>query len=302
MSFWVLTGSNRGLGLATAKELVSRGVNLIVTMRDPTDFDSVVADIRTHAAPGVEIRPYRLELGSFASVRTFATELEAGGALLDGLINNAGMLFARPSQTMSEDHLELTLQVNAVAPCLLTLLLLPRFDPGRRGRVVNVGSSLHFPGSRGQEVDFSFQDPFLNEGYNPDRAYKNSKLALIWWTYAMARRAKSQSIDALIMNPGFIPVNAAPALTGFARWFMKAVMPLMPFTTSLKHGARMLADVCLSPDYEGAGTDYIDNGASIASSEESYDEAKSERFWHQIIEWTQCEPDASRVLQETTST
>ena len=75
--------------------------------------------------------------------------------------------------------------------------------------MITVCSRLHLPGSRGGPVDFDFDDPQLERGYHPDRAYKNSKLAALWFTYELQRRLGQPPITANAVCPGFVPATAA---------------------------------------------------------------------------------------------
>ena len=81
-------------------------------------------------------------------------------------------------------------------------------------RIVTVSSRLHLPGSRGRPVDFDFDDPQLVRGYHPDRAYKNSKLAVLWFTYELQRRLAGRKITANAVCPGFVPTTATIRSTG----------------------------------------------------------------------------------------
>ncbi len=84
--------------------------------------------------------------------------------------------------------------------------------------VVTVGSRLHMPGSRGKPVDFDFDDFQLEHGYNPDRAYKNSKLAVLWFTYELQRRLESSPIERAVARRG--PGSQQNGRPGSDRWVM----------------------------------------------------------------------------------
>ena len=119
-----------------------------------------------------------------------------------------------PTRRLSGDGFEETLAVNVLAPFLLTGLLLPALERAPSARVVTVSSRLRLPGSRGEPVDFDFEDPQLEHGYDPDRAYKNSKLAALWFTYELQRRLAPRPITSNAVCPGFVPATAAASTRG----------------------------------------------------------------------------------------
>ena len=139
----VITGSNSGLGLITARELARHGARVVVTARDSGKAESARAAV-AEAAPGAEVEPRVLDLADLDSVRSFAEGVEA----VDVLVNNAGVMMT-PRQTTA-DGFELQLGTNHLGHFALTGLLLDRLRAGRDGRVVTVTSLEHRPG----RIDF----------------------------------------------------------------------------------------------------------------------------------------------------
>ena len=128
-------------------------------------------------------------------------------------------------------------------------------------------------------VDFDLDDPQLERGYQPDRAYKNSKLAVMWFTYELQRRLPPRAITANAVCPGFVPVTAAASTSGAKRWFMQAVLPRMPFAVSVDAASDALAFVAIDPSIEGIGGRFFGERRPIDSSPESHDADKARRFW-----------------------
>jgi NAD(P)-dependent dehydrogenase (short-subunit alcohol dehydrogenase family) len=158
------------------------------------------------------------------------------------------VLQTSPSRRVTADGLEETLAVNALAPFLLTRLLLPALERPDTARVGQRELTAAPARSRGKPVGFDFGDPQLEHGYNPDRAYKNSKLAVLWFTYELQRRLPPRAITANAVCPGFVPATAAASTSGAMHWLMAHVLPHMPFATSIDaarhicvHGARPIA-------------------------------------------------------------
>lgn len=278
----LVTGTNRGLGLAATKRLARAGHRLIVTARDETKAHAAADTIRSHE-PRAEVIPRVLDLASLASTRALATTLVDEGQPLDVLVHNAGVLFPPAERTLTEDGVELCLQVHAVAPLLLTRALLPVL--ARPSRVWMLASSLHFPGMRGEEVDFQPADPSLDTRYHPQRAYKNSKLALLWIVYELERRLGDRGVHADGVSPGFVPTTAAAGVrSGVGRFVMKHLMPHMPFATTLDDSADGLAKLYGGTPLPEPGGRYFQRWVPTPSSEQSLDEAQAERFWRWACE------------------
>ena len=278
MSTILITGGGRGLGRATAGTLAAAGHRVILVARTQAAAEAASGEIRGRA-PGASVEPRSVELSSLAAVRAFAAaELERGEAI-DVLYHVAGVMQQSPTRRVTVDGNEETLAVNVLAPFLLTHLLLPALERSPSARVVTVSSRLHLPSSRGVPVDFDLDDPQLEHGYQPDRAYKNSKLAVIWFTYELQRRLPPRTITANAVCPGFVPVTAAASTRGAKRWFMQTVLPRMPFAVSVAAAADALAFVAVDPSIEGVGGRFFAERRPIDSSPESYDLDKARRFW-----------------------
>jgi NAD(P)-dependent dehydrogenase (short-subunit alcohol dehydrogenase family) len=165
----LVTGSTDGLGRELARELADRGEDVVVHGRSRERADAVAREV---GAAGVHVADFaRLD-----DVRALAAE--ASG--VDVLVNNAGVI--APERRLSADGHELTFQVNYLAGFLLTLLMLTP-------RVVNVASV----GQRAPDFD----DLMLERGYEGYRAYAQSKLAQIMFTFELAERRPDLVVNAL---------------------------------------------------------------------------------------------------------
>jgi NAD(P)-dependent dehydrogenase (short-subunit alcohol dehydrogenase family) len=274
----LVTGANRGLGRATAEKLARRGCRLVLAVRSLDKGQAAATALRAQV-PGAAVEVVELDLADLASVRRCGEALGARGESLDVLLNSAGVMQQSPVRRTTRDGFEETLATNVLGPFLLTKLLLPSLRRAPAARVVNVSSRMHLPGSRGPEVRFDFADPNLERDYQPDVAYKNSKLAMMWFTYALARRLEGSAITANAVCPGFVPTTAAESTHGAMKLLMRWVMPLMPFATSADAASTAFADMCTDAALARVRGKFYADGKPMPSSPESYDEAKQERFW-----------------------
>jgi NAD(P)-dependent dehydrogenase (short-subunit alcohol dehydrogenase family) len=169
MTSVLITGSTDGLGRALAAELRRRGHDVVVHGRDRGRVEAVAREV---GAVGAHVADFaRLD-----DVRALA-EAARG---VDVLVNNAGVIV--PERRLSEDGIELTFQVNHLAGFLLTLLMLPP-------RTVNVASI----GQRAPDFD----NLMLERGYEGYRAYAQSKLAQIMFTFELAELRPDLVVNAL---------------------------------------------------------------------------------------------------------
>jgi len=262
---------------------------VILVARNPQSAERAAAQIRA-ATEQADIEAWAVDLASLSSIRDFAPRLLKEVGQIDVLLNIAGVMQTSPSRIVTPEGLEETFAVNALAPFLLTRLLLPGLELSDAARVVNVSSQLHMPGSRGKPVDFDFDDPRLELGYNPDRAYKNSKLAVLWFTYELRRRLAPSTINTNAVCPGFVPMTAAASTTGAMHFLMLHVLPHMPFATSVRDATASFVFMAADPSLEGVGGKYFCDMKEIRSSPDSYDADKARRFWELAGQLTELSP------------
>ncbi|HMG32095.1 MAG TPA: SDR family NAD(P)-dependent oxidoreductase, partial [Jiangellaceae bacterium] len=176
----VVTGANGGLGLETARALARKRAHVVMAARNQDKAAAAVADIRAEM-PDASLEVRRLDLGSLASVRSFAEHLGRDRPQIDLLVNNAGLMGIPEGRT--EDGFEKQFGVNHLGPFALTALLLPSLLRAASARIVNVTSTARH---MGQRVDPG--NPHLQGAYDPWLAYGQSKLANVHFTLGLQQR------------------------------------------------------------------------------------------------------------------
>jgi NAD(P)-dependent dehydrogenase (short-subunit alcohol dehydrogenase family) len=200
----VLTGANSGIGLEAAKTLAQAGAHVIMACRDTAKGETAAADIRA-ATPNAQLEVSKLDLASLDSVRAFAARYPH--ERLDLLINNAGLMV--PPYGKTADGFELQLGTNHLGHFALTGLLLERLLATPGARVVNVSSTAHKFG----RIDFD--DLQSERSYRRWRAYGQSKLANLLFTFELERRLRETDSEliALAAHPGYSATNLQFAAT-----------------------------------------------------------------------------------------
>lgn len=270
----LVTGGGRGLGKGVSLALAAQGHEVLITARDPAAGAATVREAKA-SNTSARIEAFTLDLASFASIDACARALE--GRPLDVVMHVAGVMQQSPTLKRTVDGFEETLAVNVLAPFLLTHHLLGHVRAG--GRVVAVSSRLHLPGARGPEVRFDFEDPNLERAYNPEVAYKNSKLALLWFTYELARRYPKERFTAHAVCPGFVPETAQASVKGFQRFMLAHVLRYMPFATRLTDAVEALCFVALDPTLDASTGGFWAERARFESSPQSHHLDEARRFW-----------------------
>jgi len=192
----LVTGSTDGLGKAVAVELARAGATVLVHGRSHERAEAAAAEITAASGTGL-LRTCAGDLASLAQVRSLAETILDREARLDVLVNNAGVGTAEPGgggRVESADGHELRFAVNYLAPFLLTRLLEPLLVASSPARIVNVASAGQAP------VDFD--DVMLERGYDGSRAYSQSKLAMVAWTFDLADRLAGTGVTATALHPG----------------------------------------------------------------------------------------------------
>lgn len=201
----VLTGATSGIGEATARAIVGMCDRLIVQgPENPSAIASLLHDLRASDVAAVEyVSCDFTRLHDVAAAAGRIRDLAPDG--IDLLINDAGVPGA-PTRLLTEDGFERTLQVNALAPALLTRLLVPALT--ERARIVNVGSSAH------RVEHFRFDDIDLDHDYSPIAAYARAKLAMVTWSSLLAEEESGTAITVVALCPGLNDTPLSAAMMG----------------------------------------------------------------------------------------
>lgn len=262
----LVTGGTAGIGRATAAGLAAMGARVAITGRDRARAERTAEQIGAAADRPVDV--FAADLSSQAEVRRLAHEVLDAYPRLDVLVNNVGGYWN--TRRVTADGLEHTFALNHLAPFLLTSLLLDRLAQSE-GRVVTVASDAHKQG----RIDFD--DLQAERSYSGSRAYSQSKLANVLFTYELARRLGAGGVTANAVHPGVVRTSFGAEDPGGAQ---RLLVPLLrPFLKSPRSGATTSIHAASAPALAGRTGLYLAASRARRSSAQSYDTTAAVRLW-----------------------
>jgi retinol dehydrogenase-14 len=263
----LVTGGNSGIGLETAVALARAGAHVGIVSRSAAKGAVAAADVTRRSGQG-GVSLFVADLSSQAEIRRLADEVLATFPRLDVLVNNAGAIHGERSTTV--DGIETTLAVNHLAYFLLTHLLLDRLTASAPSRVVNVASEAH------RRASLDFEDLQGERAYGGWRAYCQSKLANIVFTYELARRLEGRGVTANCLHPGVVATNFGTSGSAPVRVLFTLIRP---FLRSPAKGAATTIHLSASKDVEGVTGRYFVDEREAPSSPASYEREAWGRLW-----------------------
>lgn len=252
----LITGSTDGIGLETAKMLVSQGHHVLLHGRNPAKLDEVEKTL-SELADGGPIESYVADLSRLGDVEAIATAVTERHTHLDVLINNAGV-FKTPAP-LTPNGLDVRFVVNTLAPYLLTQRLLPLLNVS--GRVVNLSSAAQSP------VDPEALAGRIKLADDFD-AYAQSKLAITMWSRHMALALNDEGPAVIAVNPGSL-LGTKMVTEGFD-----------VAGGDIRIGADILCRAALSDEFKAASGQYFDNDSKqfAAPHPDALDQRKSDEI------------------------
>jgi NAD(P)-dependent dehydrogenase (short-subunit alcohol dehydrogenase family) len=251
----LITGSTDGVGRYIAVRLAAGGWRVVVHGRDRTRGQTVVEQI---VKQGGEARFLASDLASLDEVRSLADAVRRDSDGIDVLVNNAGIGTSGSRRELSADGFELRFAVNYLAGFLLTRLLLPMLEARKSARIVNVSSAGQQP------IDFS--DVMLTRGYNGVRAYCQSKLAQILFTFDLAKELSGRYVTVNCLHPATYMDTTMVRLSG-----------VTPISTVEQGGAAIL-QLVESPALAGKSGLYFSGMRESRADPQAYDEPARKRL------------------------
>jgi len=252
----LVTGATDGLGRRVARELAGMGATVLLHGRNPERLEATLEELRGETG-SEKLGSYLADLSSLGEVRGLAERVLSEQDRLDVLVNNAGII-SRGREESGDGH-ELTFAVNYLSHFLLTGLLLPLLRESAPARVVNVASAGQSP--------IDFDDPMLERGYDAMRAYSQSKLAQVMFTFELAERLSGIGVTVNALHPASLMDT-------------KMVHDTFGYTMStVEEGAEAVVRLAVSPELEGVTGRYLDGTREGRANRQAYDLQARRRLW-----------------------
>ena len=271
----LITGATDGIGKHAAKELAKMGATTVLVGRNDDKCRLAVDEVNAYSRS--ERASYLVaDLSSMSAVKGLAENFRSGFSRLDVLINNAGAAFL--TRQITEDGFEKTFALNHLAYFLLTDLLLDMLKANTPSRVINVSSNSHFNGI------IPFKDIHLKWFYFVFRAYSQSKLANVMFTYALDRRLEGSGVTVNCLHPGLVQTGIFGKVKGVPAWLQKW---LMRKAIPVEAGAETIVYLSSSDEVSDESGKYYFKKIHRTSSDRSYVLKDQERLWEMSQEMLQ---------------
>jgi NAD(P)-dependent dehydrogenase (short-subunit alcohol dehydrogenase family) len=268
----LVTGSSSGIGKVTARELAKMGATVVMICRNRAKGEATLAEIKAESS-NAQVDLIVADLSELSQVRRAANEFTHKYTQLHVLINNAGGI--NVERNVTPDGLEYTFATNYLAPFLLTELLLPMLKASAPARIINVSSGEHTQGN------MDFADLQGAHNYRFTKAYAQSKLAQLYFTYELADRLGGTEVTVNALTPGVVITHLNDGVKGIGKGIGRFVLALIWAVRgiSVEQGAQTTLYLATSPEVEGVSGKYFSNSKEVPSSKRSHDVAIRRRLW-----------------------
>ena len=285
----IITGANSGTGFAATKFMSAKGATIIMACRNPDKANKALQSIKNDNAEA-KLDFIQLDLSSLASIKQFSEEFKKKYSSLDILINNAGM--SQTPDIKTEDGFEMQIGVNHLGHYALTGHLMDRLVNTKDSRVVTMSSMNHEQGI------MNFDNLFLEGEYHQMKAYEQSKLANLLFSYELSRKLTQAgvSVESIAAHPGFVKSNIMKSNEytkrsfGFTMMFniFDVLLAMTPSMGSLGIMRAATDRTLKNGEYVGptqmGGYRGLPN--LLTSSERSYNEEDAKKLWEMSEELT----------------
>ena len=272
----LVTGANSGLGKASATGLAKLGATVIMVCRDQGRGEMARQEVIA-ASQNASVELLLADLSSQQAIRQLVKTFTATHDRLHILVNNAGGVFNQ--RVESVDGIEYSLAFNHLASFLLTNLFLDVLKASAPARIINVGTRLN------ATIDLD-DIQFKTRPYGGLRAYSQTKLGNIMFTYELAKQLEGSGVTVNCVHPGVFKSNLGknnkeqPFFLRLAGLIGTVILP------DANKAAERVLYLATSPDVEGVSGKYFADKRPITSPPQTYDQAARKRLWQISADFT----------------
>lgn len=259
----IITGASDGIGAAAARRLARDGHTVVVVGRSREKTNAVADEIGADR--------YVSDFADLRQVRELATVLETTYPRIDVLANNAGGIFG--DRTRTTDGFEKTLQVNHLAPFLLTNLLLDTLIASRATVIATSSIAARMFGRLDLDDLDDDRDPSAN------RAYGNAKLENVLFTRELQRRYGEQGLSAVAFHPGTIATSFAAESTSLMRFVYQTPLRHLVLSGPETGAEQLVWLATTTPGVDWEPGEYYEKRRITKTNMQAYDGVLAEELW-----------------------
>lgn len=270
----LITGATSGIGKAIAIGLARRGYQLVIIGRSEARGEQLRKDIHADN-PGCTFTYYLADLSNMEQMKKVSDQILAAHPVIDVLINNAGGVFA--SFELTPEGIERNMANNHLGYFISTLKLLPALARSEDPRIMITSSATHY------DAVIDFESFHKKKKYQIMKAYGQSKLANVLFTYTLDRRLKDTPIKANVLHPGVVktPIGSK-SKNLFHRIIWKIFIRFKGISS--EQSARTYLHLADDPEWAHFRGQYFHDGTHQDSSKLSYDQDLQEKLWKWSVE------------------
>ncbi len=272
----LITGGTSGIGKAAATALAAMGAEVVVAGRNRERGEAAVGEIRRESR-SEKVSLMLADLAVQAEVRELADKFKARYDRLDVLVNNAGLIQSRRTET--PEGIELTLAVNHLAPFLLTNLLLDLLKSSAPSRIITVASEAR------RQAEIDLDDLQSERRYRAFAVYGMTKLANILFTYELAERLRETGVVANCVHPGGVNTDFGNNNRSLGILLFRAIKP---FLRTSQRGADTVVYLASSPAAGEMSGKYLMDRKEVSPAQPR-DKGLQQRLWEVSEELTNLE-------------
>jgi NAD(P)-dependent dehydrogenase (short-subunit alcohol dehydrogenase family) len=259
----LITGANSGIGKQAAIQLAQKGYRVFVGARSKLRGDDAVQEIK-EKSNSMEVELLLIDLSSRKSIADATLQLNKQLTSLDVLIHNAAAFDITQKEPMNSlDGIETIWATNHLGPILLTNALMPLLKKNEQGRIVTIASQGLVMNPR-LRVDLS--DPeFKNRKFSVSKAYYQSKIAQVMYTYWLAEQLKESTVTVNCIRVTNVKIDTTryPDISPFMK-FLYSIKTR--FSISPEEMAKTYVYLATSPDLRQTTGKYYNEKNKIVSS------------------------------------
>jgi len=273
----LITGTTSGIGKAAAFKLADLGASLILLSINEEKGKKICNQIRKKINRA-QVKFYRVDISSMKEVRRVVENIKSDFNHIDVLINNAGARF--DNYLKNDEGIELTFATNHLGHFLLTLSLIEMLKKSSQGRIINVSSSVHTGVT--QELD----DIAAPINYDRRVAYGRSKLANLYFTYALSRKLRGSKMTVNALHPGGVATNFSRN-NGLLPWLKHYIYYLLKRELiSPQKAAETIIYLASAKEVSNITEKYFFDKKVIKSSSASYNKEAALKLWQLSLKLT----------------